>query len=159
VLARAGAGPSRALVHFPSFRWTPIAILNRAAQAADRTRGHSGGQLRSCVAHRRDIAGREGGRPRLITEEAPFTAQAFIRDLADWLRQPRASTNGPPQGLREAVQGSFGPNIGYAMLIKMYEGANGKDGTAERRPGCLHGITRADDQPPSITLTRVAGPG
>lgn len=95
----------------------------------------------------------------LITEEAPFTAQAFIRDLADWLRQPRASTNGPPQGLREAVQGSFGPNIGYAMLIKMYEGANGKDGTAERRPGCLHGITRADDQPPSITLTRVAGPG
>jgi hypothetical protein len=33
------------------------------------------------------------------------------------------------------------------MLIKMYEGDRGKDGTAERRysPAVLHGIARADD--------------
>jgi hypothetical protein len=41
-----------------------------------------GCQLRSCVAHRRDVAGREGGRPLLIPQE---TVQAFIRDLADRL--------------------------------------------------------------------------
>jgi hypothetical protein len=33
----------------------------------------------------------------------------------------------------EAVEGAFGANIDYAMLIKMYEGDSGKRATAERR--------------------------
>jgi len=62
---------------------SPPAI--RGARGADRARGHSGLSPRSCVAHRRDVAGREGGRRLLIPQEAAFTVQAFISDLADRL--------------------------------------------------------------------------
>src|SRR5437667_330509 len=33
----------------------------------------------------------------------------------------------------EAVEGAFGSNIDYAMLVKMYEGDSGKSAPAERR--------------------------
>ena len=61
----------------------------------------------------------------------------------------------------EAVEGAFGPNNDYAMLIRMYQGDSGKDGTAERRysPTVCTGsreqtITVALDR-----LIRLAGPG
>jgi hypothetical protein len=46
------------------------------------------------------------------------------------------------------------------MLIKMYEGDSGADGTAERRYSPVSArVTRADDHPTLDSLTRLAGPG
>jgi len=46
------------------------------------------------------------------------------------------------------------------MLIKMYEGDSGTDGTAERRYRRLSArVRRADDHPSLDNLTRLAGPG
>ena len=52
----------------------------------------------------------------------------------------------------EVVEGAFGPNIDDAMLIKMYEGDGGVDGTAERRytARCLHGSREQTITPRSI---------
>src|SRR3989441_7562708 len=62
-----------------------------------------------------------------------FTAQAFIRDLADRLATRVQLTTDGHKVYLEAVEGAFGSNIDYAMLIKMYEGDSGKSATAERR--------------------------
>jgi len=71
-----------------------------------------------------------------------FTAQAFIRDLAERLAtRVQLSTDGHKVYL-EAVEGAFGSNIDYAMLIKMYEGDSGAKVPAERRysPAVCTGI-------------------
>src|SRR5947207_7661268 len=62
-----------------------------------------------------------------------FTAQAFIRDLADRLATRVQLTTDGHKVYLEAVEGAFGSNIDYAMLIKMYEGDSGKSAPAERR--------------------------
>jgi hypothetical protein len=62
-----------------------------------------------------------------------FTASAFIRDLADRLSTRVQLTTDGHKPYLEAVEGAFGSNIDYAMLIKMYEGDSGKHATAERR--------------------------
>src|SRR3989441_1167215 len=62
-----------------------------------------------------------------------FTAQALIRDLADRLATRVQLTTDGHKVYLEAVEGAFGSNIDYAMLIKMYEGDSGKSATAERR--------------------------
>lgn len=62
-----------------------------------------------------------------------FTAQAFIRDLADRLAGRVQLTTDGHKVYLEAVEGAFGSNIDYAMLVKMYEGDSGKHAPAERR--------------------------
>src|SRR3989454_3063922 len=62
-----------------------------------------------------------------------FTAQAFIRDLAERLASRVQLTTDGHKVYLEAVEGAFGSNIDYAMLIKMYEGDSGKSAPAERR--------------------------
>ena len=62
-----------------------------------------------------------------------FTASAFIRDLADRLASRVQLTTDGHKVYLEAVEGAFGSNIDYAMLIKMYEGDSGKSAPAERR--------------------------
>jgi hypothetical protein len=80
--------------------------------------------------------------------------------LADRLAQAAALTTDGHKVYREAIEGAFGPNIDYAMLIKMYEGDSGTDGTAERRYRRLSArVTRVDDHPSLDNLTRLAGPG
>src|SRR6266850_3087065 len=71
-----------------------------------------------------------------------FTAQAFIRDLADRLAYRVQLTTDGHKVYLEAVEQAFGSNIDYAMLIKMYEGDSGKSATAERRysPAVCTGI-------------------
>ena len=62
-----------------------------------------------------------------------FTAQAFIHDLADRLAtRVQLTTDGHKVHL-EAVEGAFGSEIDYAMLVKLYEGDSGKQAPAERR--------------------------
>lgn len=62
-----------------------------------------------------------------------FTARAFIADLADRLAsRVQLSTDGHKPYL-EAVDGAFGNDIDYAMLVKTYEGDSGKGASAERR--------------------------
>jgi len=62
-----------------------------------------------------------------------FTASAFIRDLADRLATRVQLTTDGHKVYLEAVEGAFGSAIDYAMLVKMYEGDNGKNAPAERR--------------------------
>jgi IS1 family transposase len=51
-----------------------------------------------------------------------FTAQAFIRDLADRLATRVQLTTDGHKVYLEAVEGAFGSEIDYAMLVKLYEG-------------------------------------
>ncbi|MBI3824596.1 MAG: DDE-type integrase/transposase/recombinase [Candidatus Rokubacteria bacterium] len=62
-----------------------------------------------------------------------FTAQAFIRDLADRLATRVQLTTDGHKVYLEAVEGAFGNAIDYAMLIKMYEGDATVNAPAERR--------------------------
>jgi IS1 family transposase len=62
-----------------------------------------------------------------------FTAQAFIRDLADRLASRVQLTTDGHKVYLEAVEGAFGSAIDYAMLVKVYEGDSGKKAPAERR--------------------------
>ena len=62
-----------------------------------------------------------------------FTASAFIADLADRLSTRVQLTTDGHKVYLEAVEGVFGSEIDYAMLVKMYEGDSGKNAPAERR--------------------------
>lgn len=62
-----------------------------------------------------------------------FTASAFIADLADRLSTRVQLTTDGHKAYLEAVEGAFGNDIDYAMLIKMYEGDSGKRASAEQR--------------------------
>ncbi len=62
-----------------------------------------------------------------------FTAQAFIRDLADRLSTRVQLTTDGHKVYLEAVEVAFGNDVDYAMLVKMYEGDSGKHTPAERR--------------------------
>jgi len=55
-----------------------------------------------------------------------FTAQAFIRDLSDRLSTRVQLTTDGHKVYLEAVEGAFGSEIDYAMLVKMYEGDSGQ---------------------------------
>ena len=55
-----------------------------------------------------------------------FTAQAFIRDLADRLATGVQLTTDGHKVYLEAVEGAFGSEIDYAMLVKLYEGDSGQ---------------------------------
>src|SRR5947208_3995545 len=63
-----------------------------------------------------------------------FTAQAFIRDLADRLATRVQLTTDGHKVYLEAVEGAFGSNIDYAMLVKMYEGDSGREAQARYSP-------------------------
>jgi IS1 family transposase len=62
-----------------------------------------------------------------------FTANAFMLDVADRLATRVQLTTDVHRPYLEAVEGAFGANIDYAMLVKMYEGDSGKGQPAERR--------------------------
>ena len=62
-----------------------------------------------------------------------FTAQEFIRDLADRLATRVQLTTDGHKVYLEAVEGAFGSEIDYAMLVKLFEGDSGKQEPAERR--------------------------
>src|SRR5207247_9556514 len=68
-----------------------------------------------------------------------FTAQAFIRDLADRLATRVQLTTDGHKVYLEAVEGAFGSEIDYAMLVKMYEGDSGQRDAQARYspPACL----------------------
>jgi len=62
-----------------------------------------------------------------------FTASAFIRDLAGRLATRVQLTTDGHKVYLEAVEGAFGSEIDYAMLVKLYEGDSGKNAPAETR--------------------------
>jgi IS1 family transposase len=55
-----------------------------------------------------------------------FTGHAFMLDLADRLANRVQLTTDGHKVYLEAVEGAFGNDIDYAMLVKMYEGDSGK---------------------------------
>lgn len=62
-----------------------------------------------------------------------FTAQAFIRDLADRLATRVQLTTDGHKVYLEAIEGAFGSAIDYAMLIKLYQGDSGSKKNPETR--------------------------
>ena len=62
-----------------------------------------------------------------------FTASGFIADLAARLANRVQLTTDGHKVYLEAVEGAFGSEIDYAMLVKMYEGDSGKNAPAQSR--------------------------
>jgi len=62
-----------------------------------------------------------------------FTGHAFMLDLASRLANKVQLTTDGHKVYLEAVEGAFGNDIDYAMLVKMYEGDSGKKASAEVR--------------------------
>jgi IS1 family transposase len=63
-----------------------------------------------------------------------FTGHAFIRDLASRLAHRVQVTTDGHKVYLEAIEGAFGANVDYAMLVKMYEGDSGKAAEARYSP-------------------------
>jgi len=61
------------------------------------------------------------------------TGHAFVRDLASRLANKVQLTTDGHKVYLEAVEGAFGNDIDYAMLVKMYEGDSSKKASAEVR--------------------------
>src|SRR6266704_2179875 len=55
------------------------------------------------------------------------TAHAFIRDLAGRLAHRVQVTTDGHRAYLEAIEGAFGAEVDYAMLVKTYEGDSGKN--------------------------------
>src|SRR6266849_6067897 len=62
-----------------------------------------------------------------------FTGHAFMLYLASRLANKVQLTTDGHKVYLEAVEGAFGNDIDYAMLVKMYEGDSGKKASAEIR--------------------------
>jgi len=62
-----------------------------------------------------------------------FTGHAFMLDLASRLANKVQLTTDGHKVYLEAVEGAFGNDIDYAMLVKMYEGDSGKNIPSEAR--------------------------
>ncbi len=67
-----------------------------------------------------------------------FTAQRFITDLASRLAHRVQLTTDGHRVYLEAVEGAFGADVDYAMLVKLYGGDSGRDAEARYSPAqCL----------------------
>lgn len=67
-----------------------------------------------------------------------FTGHAFMLDLASRLANKVQLTTDGHKVYLEAVEGAFGNDIDYAMLVKMYEGDSGKSVPSEARYSPAH---------------------
>ncbi len=67
-----------------------------------------------------------------------FTAQRFITDLASRLAHRVQLTTDGHKVYLEAVEGAFGADVDYAMLVKLYGGNSGREAEARYSPAqCL----------------------
>lgn len=67
-----------------------------------------------------------------------FTGHAFIRDLASRMAHRVQLTTDGHKVYLEAVEGAFGADVDYAMLVKMYGGDSGRESEARYSPAqCL----------------------
>ena len=66
-----------------------------------------------------------------------FTANAFIRDLASRLSHRVQVTTDGNKVYLEAVEGAFGADVDYAMLIKLYGGDQGQSETRYSPAACI----------------------
>jgi IS1 family transposase len=63
------------------------------------------------------------------------TGHAFMRDVASRLGHRVQLTSDGLKVYLEAIEGAFGADVDYAMLIKMYEGDSGKNPESRYSPG------------------------
>ena len=66
----------------------------------------------------------------MIGDRSATTANAFMRDLAGRLANRVQLTTDGHRAYLEAVEGAFGVDVDYAMLVKMY-GADRESGTVQ----------------------------
>ncbi len=71
-----------------------------------------------------------------------FTGHAFIRDLASRLAHRVQVTTDGHKIYLEAIEGAFGADVDYAMLVKLYEGDSGKNPEAKYSPGHCTGARK-----------------
>ena len=71
-----------------------------------------------------------------------FTANAFIADLAARLAHRVQITTDGHKVYLEAVEGAFGADVDYAMLVKMYEGDAGKSPESRYSPAACTGARK-----------------
>jgi IS1 family transposase len=68
-----------------------------------------------------------------------FTANAFIRDLASRLAHRVQMTTDGHKVYLEAIEGAFGADVDYAMLVKLYGREGGKDSETRYSPATCTG--------------------
>jgi hypothetical protein len=99
------------------------------------------------------VEGRPGEGEEIVQAHPPAdrpkgdaaTGHAFMLDLASRLSTRVQLTTDGHKVYLEAVEGAFGNDIDYAMLVKTYEGDSGKTAPAETRYSpaeCTGAITR-----------------
>ena len=74
----------------------------------------------------------------LVGRRDGWTAMTFIRDLAGRLAHRVQLTTDGHKVYLEAVEGAFGADVDYAMLVKLYGGDSGRQAEARYSPAqCL----------------------
>ncbi len=74
----------------------------------------------------------------LVGRRDGWTAMTFIRDLAGRLAHRVQLTTDGHKVYLEAVEGAFGADVDYAMLVKLYGGDSGREAEARYSPAqCL----------------------
>ncbi len=74
----------------------------------------------------------------LVGRRDAFTARRFITDLASRLAHRIQLTTDGHKVYLEAIEGAFGADVDYAMLVKLYGGDSGREAEARYSPAqCL----------------------
>ncbi len=94
----------------------------------------------------------------MLGDRGPLTAQAFMQDVASRVRSRIQLTTDGHRVYAEAVEGAFGADIDYAMLVKIYGAAN--DNPESRYSpatciGCRTGVLNGDPDPDHISTSFV----
>jgi IS1 family transposase/lambda repressor-like predicted transcriptional regulator len=88
-----------------------------------------------------------------------FTGHAFMRDLASRLANKVQLTTDGHKIYLEAVEGAFGNDIDYAMLVKTYEGDSGKGPETRYSPAHCTGTREiritGDPDPEHISTSHI----
>lgn len=92
----------------------------------------------------------------MLRDRGPLTAQAFMQDVATRVRTRIQLTTDGHRAYAEAVEGEFGADIDYAVLVKIYGTAN--DNPESRYSpatciGCRTGVLNGDPDPDHISTS------
>jgi IS1 family transposase len=94
----------------------------------------------------------------MLGDRGPLTAQAFMQDVASRIRTRIQLTTDGHRVYAEAVEGAFGADIDYAMLVKIY-GASSENPESRYSPatciGCRTGVLNGDPDPDHISTSFV----
>lgn len=96
----------------------------------------------------------------MLGDRGAETAQAFIKDLAERVNTRIQLTTDGHRVYAEAVEGAFGADVDYAMLVKLYGAAGvGNDAESRYSPatciGCRTAVLAGEPDPKHISTSFV----